>query len=1158
MTHTQLRKVMGVLLFAAAVFFLCRVTNPAGVAGSSGGPAAASSQARITQPIDETQLVKLRGNVPPLARPEFDRGPVADSVPMNRMLLLLQRSPEQEAALEKLLEEQQIKGSPNFHKWLTPDEFGKQFGPADADIQTVAAWLESKGFAGIKVVRGRTVIEFSGNVGLVRDVFHTAIHQYNVEGKLYQANVSDPSIPAALAPVVAGIVSLNNFPRQPDRRILGAFQRTASGRIVPQLTTTSGCGANGSQPCYALGPADFATIYNSVPLLTAGSPINGAGVKIGVVADSNINASDVNDFRSLFGLPTSPPTSCPPGASTAASTCIVLDGPDPGLVSGGGETEADLDTEWAGAVAPGATIDLIVSEDTLTAFGADLSALYIVDNNSDDILSTSFSACEALLGTAGNAFYNSLWEEAAAQGITVAAAAGDGGSAGCDNFDTESRATGGLAVNGLASTPFNTAVGGTDFDDVGTQSTFWSSTNTTVTGVGNFESAKGYIPEMTWNDSCAATATTGNLTTCAGLPSTSPLLNIFAGSGGPSSIYPKPAWQTQSDLTPADSHRDTPDVALFASDGAVSSSFYVACEADALSAGSPPSCSSSGGTFSFIGIGGTSAATPAFAGVMALIEQTNGRQGNANVILYKIAHGETFSNCNSSTTPLSGGPASCPFNDITKGNNSVPCVGGTPNCSATSSTSTGVLVDPANTTTPAWITKTGYDFATGLGSININNLATAWPGAVGSLTGTTTALTTSATMPIVITHGQSISFTATVAPMPPATGTPTGDVSLLALMGLPNSAGAGATLSGTAPPNDSATITTTTLPGGTYSVTAHYAGDTTFAPSDSNSIPVTVGKENSGLQIGIVTFDLISGAITSTNATSFAYGSPYILQMNILNSTGNASNCQPLVTGGATTGCAFDATGTITLTDNGAPPPAVDGTSTECPGGACAVNSQGEAEVQMIQLPAGTHTLSATYSGDVSFNPPSGPVTDMVTVSKATTTAAVASNLLSITSGAMVTLTATISSNSNSSQGPTGTVQFLKNGSSLGSAVTCVPVGATSTTGAFCTATLPTAISQFPPGLVDRQPRQGPPAVLIWFGVLVALLCVLLASFPSRRRGYAYAGGMVLFLLLAAGFFGCGGGSSTPAPTTVSITAQYSGDSNYAASSSSPIAITVQ
>jgi len=979
---------------------------------------AASSQApaipaRLTQAIDETQFVRLRGNVHPLARPEFDQGVVGDATPMKRMMLVLQRSPEQQAALSKFMDEQLSKDSPNFHNWLTPEQFGKQFGPADADIQTVTDWLAHQGFQQIKVGAGRTAIEFSGNVAQVRNAFHTEIHQFNVNGESRQANLSDPQIPAALTPAVAGIVSLHNFPRKSMKHIVGAFTRTADGRIVPQFTTSGGH--------YVVGPADFAKIYN-IP-----STLDGTGQHIAIVADSNINPQDVTDFRNLFSLPVNPPN-------------IIVNGPDPGI-SGptGSEGEADLDVQVSGMVAPKATIDLVVSEGTLTAAGTDLSSFYIIDNNLDPVMSLSFGACEAALGTAGNQFFNGLWEQAAAQGISVFVSAGDPGSAGCDDFNIAAVATHGLAVSGFASTPFNVAVGGTDFDDFTTQTTFWNPS--TLNAPGTRESALGYIHEIPWNDSCAATATSANLSTvCAGTAAT----NIVGGSGGPSGInagafsgYAKPAWQSgiiPNGIAAGDNHRYIPDVSLFASDGPQSKSFYLLCQADALPPGSNPSCASTG-PFSFFGAGGTSASSPAFAGIMALINQNNGRQGNANPVLYKIA-ATAGQSCNSSTTPLTGS-ATCSFYDITKGNNSVPCAanspaGTSPNCSSTTAGTNGVLVSPAATTTPAWTAATGYDLATGLGSVNVANLATQWPTAVGTFHATTTALTLNGGAAVNITHGTAVPAKVTVTS---TSGTPTGDASLVSNTAVNSGIGDFPLSSGVA------NVTGVILPGGTYGVTARYAGDNTFASSTSSPpVSVTVAKENSRLQYAIVT-------LTSTNATTVAYGSPYILRFDILNSTTFA--CTPLAATPVTAGCAFDATGTVTITDNGSP---LD--TSPFP-----VNSAGSGEDQPIQLTGGTHTLSATYSGDISYNAVATGVVDTVMVSKAATATALAASPSTVTTGTSVTLTATISSGSNSAVGATGTVTFFSGGTQIGSPVSVTPIPASATTGAGGTAALPTSFS---------------------------------------------------------------------------------------------------
>ncbi len=471
--------------------------------------------ARVIQPVDHEKLITLQGNTHPLARPEFDQGAAPDSLPMERILLVLQRSAEQETALRKMLDEQQIKASPNFHMWLTPEQFGEQFGPADADLQAVTDWLTSQGFRVDRVAAGRTVIEFSGTAGTVRQALHTEIHKFAVNGEDHWANSSDPQIPAALRTVVAGFASLNDFPKKPLIHSLGTFRRwKATGKVEPLFTMGIPCGDQETCYYFALGPQDFATIYNVMPLLSAGT--DGTGQTIAIVGETNINPQDVADFRYMFGLPANQPN-------------IILNGPDPGINAD--EDEADLDVQWAGAVAQGATIDLVVSESTETTSGIDLSALYIIDNNLAPVMSLSYGACEADLGTGGNEFHSMLWEQAATQGITIVAASGDSGSAGCDSVHFgETAAQYGLAVSGLASTPFNVAVGGTDFNlDTSNALNYWSLWNSP-----SQNSAKSYIPETTWNDSCADSGGEG----CNPIPSTTYLddgLYLLAAGGGPSS-----------------------------------------------------------------------------------------------------------------------------------------------------------------------------------------------------------------------------------------------------------------------------------------------------------------------------------------------------------------------------------------------------------------------------------------------------------------------------------------------------------------------------------------------------------------------------------------------------------------------------------------------
>jgi subtilase family serine protease len=696
---------------------------PAGATGQAN-----DGQPRIQQALDESKLTVLRGNTHPLARPEFDRGPAPSSLVMDRMLLVLKRSPEREAALEKLLAEQQDRSSPNYHRWLTSEEFGQQFGPSDQDIETITSWLWTHGFQVAEVSKGRTVVEFSGTAGQVQAAFHTAIHRYVRNGEEHWANASDPQIPTALAPVVAGVNTLHNFPKKPMSHRIGRFSKSkANGDVTalsPDFTYGSAqnnCGST-STPCFALGPYDFATIYNVLPLWAAG--IDGRGETIAVVGQSNIDIQDVANFRASFGLPPKNPT-------------VQLGGTDPGLqLASGDEGESDLDVEWSGGVARGANIVLVASASTSTSAGVDLSALYIVNAMTPipQILAESYGNCEAELGTAGNTFFSSLWQQAAAEGITVVISTGDNGSAGCDspnpNATTEQPATMGLAVSGLASTPYNVAVGGTDFDQFTDPTAFWNSSNDPST----LASAKGYIPETTYNDSCtnaifgSSGGSTNAETNCNNKQFSQSIAPV-GGGGGVSACttsnqtisscsggYSKPSWQTGPGV-PNDGKRDLPDLSLFAGDG-LAGSFYIVCEADTDLKNAP--CSLSSPYTDFSGFGGTSASVQTFAGIMALVDQRAGdRQGNANPALYTLAAEESSSACNASS------PAStCVFNDVTVGTIAAPCVKNSPNCTvATASDANGILF--ANGT-PAYSAGTGFDLATGLGSVNANNLVNKW------------------------------------------------------------------------------------------------------------------------------------------------------------------------------------------------------------------------------------------------------------------------------------------------------------------------------------------------------------------------------------------------------------------------------------------------
>jgi subtilase family serine protease len=328
----------------------------------------------IVQAVDDSQLTTLKGNTHPLARAQFDRGAAPPDLPMQRMLLVLKRSDEQESALRKLLDDQQDKASPNYHQWLVPEQFGRQFGPGDQDIQAVTSWMQMHGFQIGQVAKGRTVIEFSGTAAQVQETLHTSIHKFVVNGEEHWANASDPQIPSALTPVVAGVASLNNFWAKPVHYVAGVASReksTGKTKLVkPLLTLPIGngnfCGVQNGF-CYGVGPYDFATIYGVLPAWTQATPIDGTNQTIAIVGETDINLQDVADFRNFFGLP-------PYNTSGAPSLKVIHNGPAPGVLTDGEETESDLDVQWSGAVAKGANIDFVVSESTETTQGLHLSA----------------------------------------------------------------------------------------------------------------------------------------------------------------------------------------------------------------------------------------------------------------------------------------------------------------------------------------------------------------------------------------------------------------------------------------------------------------------------------------------------------------------------------------------------------------------------------------------------------------------------------------------------------------------------------------------------------------------------------------------------------------------------------------------------------------
>jgi subtilase family serine protease len=680
-----------------------------------------SPQARVlvTQPIDSTRLHKLAGNTRAEANSRNDRGRVADTFAMNHMLLQLQRSPEREQALETFIDQQHTASSPNFHKWLTAVEFGRLYGPAEQDIDTVSRWLSSSGFSVNTVYPSGMSIDFSGTAGQVLAAFHTEIHKLSVDGKDHVANISDPEIPEALAPVVSGIVSLHDF--RPRSMVKPRVKYTAS---------------QGNATFQAVVPADLATIYDFNPAYAAG--YTGKGQTIVLLEDTELfSASDWNTFRQVFGLSTYTSGSLStifPAPPTGSSNCS-----SPGTNQD--DNEAALDVEWSSAAAPDATIVLAACSDTGTTSGILIGEQNLVNGSSPpQIISNSYGFCEAGVGATMNAALNSTAQQAVAEGVSLFVAAGDEGAAECDGgLDA---ATHGIGVDSSASTPYAVAAGGTDFADssLGTNNTYWSSTNSST-----FGSALSYIPEIPWNDSCAGSVVAtfmgfsvgyGPSGLCGSEISQQDLFyGVAAGSGGPSGCatgvpaenlvvggtcqgYPKPSWQTGVAGIPNDGVRDLPDVSMFASNG-FWGHFYLFCFSDIQNGGA--ACD--GAPINWAGAGGTSFASPILAGIQALVNQKmGGPQGNPNPVYYKLAASSV---------------ASSVFHSITTGDNAVNCSGDV-SCfgngfvargRATPSTEfngNGALSTTSGTYTPAFAATAGWNFATGLGSVDAYNLIINW------------------------------------------------------------------------------------------------------------------------------------------------------------------------------------------------------------------------------------------------------------------------------------------------------------------------------------------------------------------------------------------------------------------------------------------------
>ncbi len=1094
----------------------------------------AHPEVRVAKKVDNTKRATLYGHVSGAIRSATDLGRQEPSTSSPGMLMILKSSEEQKKEIRKILDEQQDKRTVNYHQWVTPEEFGQYFGVHDADLAQIEDWLRSQGFTVDEVSKSKRAIRFSGNIGQVEQAFQTEMHLYNYKGELHVANSTEPSVPEAFKKVIAG-VTLHNFYRK------GSFDRNKMMKFGGTLKE-KGPKYTSSSSVHYVAPADFATIYNTAPLLAAG--INGSGETIAIVGRSDILLSDVETYRQMFNLPPNDPT-------------FIHAGQDNG-VNPGDDGESDLDVEISGGMAPNAHVDFVIGTPTFLVDGITNSIQYIVENNVADIVSISYGDCEYNEGTGGNEFNSQAFEQAAAQGITTFIAAGDNGPAECDD-QNDSEEVLGYAAPAEGSTPYVTTAGGTELSGECTTPTpgcsqtnyakYWATSNN-----GDYlNSALEYIPETPWN--------VGKGSNVTAAPSAD-LSGLWSGSGAVSAYYLRPSWQQGANSPILVSQTDPAQIAYLAgSGGSVTqespgywvtgvtvtnpgTGYTAATTTVTFSGGTCTTLPASGATAAISGgsvattnglaqitfnfgtqggtvdvgeglnctvaptvafgaptsgttatgtavlgpmtmqpplvsgvphrltpdlalnaddahdptifcteglceftinsttnavslveaglVGGTSVAAPSSAGIQALINQyqaqnypepgnPTGRQGVANYVYYGLAAAQSDTTCAASALvpPNDSNATSCAFQDIQTGNTYI-C--GTSTCTSSSGTKIG------------WPAGVGFDLTTGLGSVNAYNVATQWSSVSFASTSTTLNAPTGGA------HGAAVTLSGTVAPDPGG-----GDVAFIVSQGEigdpvnPMSGafvnpGAFATVDNGCGSPGCFSLTLNNLPGGSspYNITARYAGNGSYASSVSAPQQISVGTEP--VTITITPAYVNGTACELVDTSSFTYGQFNWTTINVAGNSGygvptgtvTLTNTNPAYNGGNGVGVAYNL-----------------GTTTLDPQGNVYLSSGAVADTSCIYdynspiyqtLPGGTDTISVTYAGDNTFQATTSPTTSALTVAPITTTPTLAATGTDITAGFSDTFTATFAANSAitsnttnappGSSGPTGTVTF--------------------------------------------------------------------------------------------------------------------------------------
>jgi hypothetical protein len=997
-------------------------------------------RSRIKEEIDSTQLVTLRGHVRPDLTAERDMGVVEDELPL-RLYLVLQRSPEQQAELDNLLARQQQPTAPEYHRWLTPQEFGARFGASQDDIAKVTAWLEGQGMAVQGVMNNAMFIDFAATARQVREVFHTQLHYYNIQGGRYAANAQDPMIPAALAEAVAGIKGLSKIPHQSHRTKVHQASYDAATHSWNRVDE------GGAEPAYDFGggeydvtPQDYYTIYNVNPVFTGGNL--GATATVAVVEQSDfefgtVNATtgvttggDVATFRSQFGVQGTLNMHVYHGYGT---TICNAPGIDP--EKNGEEAEAALDAEWANALAPAANL-IFMSCDQSPHQGTDTSMTALIDNNLGDSMSMSYGSSELNFAPGDYTFYDKLFAQAAAQGQSFFVSAGDSGSDMADQ-NTTGTATSGYNVNAFGS-PNVTVAGGTDFADAfdaamggRAQSNYWGANKPNY-----YESALGYIPETAWNDGCASSiraAWANNTYTgaeyCATAPSNYLDGEVVGGSGGFSKNYPVPSYQ-QGITGYSGTMRAQPDISGFAAAGGWGHAL-IFC--DSYQGQFP--CTSSK---NFGEAGGTSFVAPQMAGVAGLLRSATGaRQGLLNPELYALAKAQftaagtataCYSNGQTSNAGLTVGlpAAGCIFNDVTTSNNDVPCKAGSTECYVNSGATYGMLsLSGVSSLKVAYPSTPGYDEATGLGTVNVDNLITNWGATAQTFFTSTTTLTAA---PTSITSSQTTTLTAVVTG-----GTPSGFTgSVPAVTGSVTFTAGTASLGNCALSNGSCglVVSGSALQSGSDSISATYSGNSSYPASASiielvtvtgtstttlTAAPTSITSSQTTTLTAVVTGGAPSGGTAQavSGSVNFNAGSA-----SLGNCTLNSGNCVLVVSGSALQVGANSITATysgnssytasmsgieaVTVTGGGSLPSPMGYTVT--PSATTATASAGSSASVTLNLVSTGYTGAVTFTTNITLN---GVVTNAVLASVPT---------VNLSSNGTGNTTLTITANSNAKQ----------------------------------------------------------------------------------------------------------------------------------------------